>query len=300
MPRVSVIIPTYNSAPYLKQAVDSVLAQTFQDYEVIVIDDGSTDDTESLMNSYGSPVRYIRQSNGGVAVARNRGIDESLGEYVAFLDADDVWLPGKLELQIAALDQSPDAGVCYADFFIVAPDLTVRSRVSMPQQDTTLSDLLLRGNVVGTPSTVVCHRERIKQAGGFDRAFSYGADWEMWIRLASATEFIHVKEPLILYRQHDSNMSRNIRLSEDESVRLLQQGFALPCLSASMRDRREKALARNYMVLAGSYFHAGLYRDCLRCAGRAVTLDFRQAGYILSFPLRSLSRRRLRQAEHAF
>src|SRR6185369_14122248 len=100
---VSVIIPTYNSARFLTDAIDSVLAQTFKDFEVIVIDDGSTDETESLMHKYGSAVRYIRHENRGVALTRNRGIDESRGRYVAFLDADDVWLPHKLDRQLTAL-----------------------------------------------------------------------------------------------------------------------------------------------------------------------------------------------------
>jgi glycosyltransferase involved in cell wall biosynthesis len=299
MPQVSIIIPTYNSATYLKQAIDSVLAQTHRDFEILVIDDGSTDDTADLMNGYGAAVRYLRQPNHGVATARNRGIEESRGEYVAFLDADDVWLPDKLERQIEALEQYPGRGACYTDFFVVAPDLTVQTRISHAQQGHTFEALLLKGNVVGTPSSVICRREDVRQVGGFDPSFSYGADWEMWIRLASVTEFVHVREPLVLYRQHDGNMSRNIALLEDDSVRLLAKGFATEGISQELCRKKQKALARNYLVLAGSYFHAGDYLDSFRCARKAVRLDFHQAAYILAFPLRGLTRLRLRQTKNA-
>src|ERR1051326_205992 len=123
MPQVSVIIPTYNSAHYLADAVESVLSQTFQDIEVLIIDDGSTDETETVIQRYGSLVRCFRQRNSGVAVARNRGIEESRGEYVAFLDADDTWLPHKLERQLAALDECSDYGACYSAFTVVTSDL---------------------------------------------------------------------------------------------------------------------------------------------------------------------------------
>src|SRR2546422_14004 len=107
---ISVIIPTYNSVRFLTEAVDSVLAQTFSDFEILVIDDGSTDETQDVMRQYGSLVRCIRQQNSGVAVARNRGITESRGRYVAFLDADDTWLADKLERQVNALSSESGAG----------------------------------------------------------------------------------------------------------------------------------------------------------------------------------------------
>src|SRR5262245_16845767 len=108
MPEVSVIIPSYNSARYLTDAVSSVLGQTFLDFEVLIIDDGSTDDTAAVISRYGERVGYIRQLNAGVAAARNRGIKESRGRYVAFLDADDTWHQDKLETQVRALRENPD------------------------------------------------------------------------------------------------------------------------------------------------------------------------------------------------
>jgi glycosyltransferase involved in cell wall biosynthesis len=154
MPEVSVIIPTYNSANYLTQAVDSVLAQTFRDNEILVVDDGSTDETEDVMRRYNSPVRYIRQKNGGVASARNRGIAESRGRYIAFLDADDTWYPIKLERQLAALDNRSDCQLCYSAFTLAASDLTPIRVVQSRRRGAAMEDLLLRGNVVGSICTV--------------------------------------------------------------------------------------------------------------------------------------------------
>src|SRR5262245_50974266 len=119
MPEVSVVIPTFNAARFLCQAIDSVLSQTTRDYELLVVDDGSTDTTATIMQRYSGSLRYIRQSNGGVAAARNRGILESVGRYVAFLDADDTWHPKKLERQFAALAEHPQARACYTAYIRV-------------------------------------------------------------------------------------------------------------------------------------------------------------------------------------
>src|SRR5262249_23742907 len=118
MPEVSVVIPSYNSAKYLRDAVDSVLKQTFRDFEVVVVDDGSTDDTQAVICRYVSSVRYIRQDNSGVADARNRGIEASRGHYIAFLDADDTWLKHKLEVQLTELKKKPGYRACYTAFMV--------------------------------------------------------------------------------------------------------------------------------------------------------------------------------------
>jgi glycosyltransferase involved in cell wall biosynthesis len=295
MPEVSIVIPTYNSAAYLLEAVNSVLAQTFQDLEVIVIDDGSTDNTEAAMSQFGPPVRYLRQSNGGVAVARNRGIEESRGRYVAFLDADDTWLPNKLERQFEAFKKS-DNKVCYTAFTVVDSDLTPIRIAHSQRRGKTLEDLLLRGNIVGSICTVLCERALLQGVGGFDSSLSQCADWDMWVRLAARTDFLYVDEPLVTYRQHASNMSRNAPLLEHDSLRVLEKGFAMPELPAQLRAQRRTAFARNYMVLAGTYSHARQYLDFLRCAALAVTMDARQAGYLIGFPARAIGRVMSRQA----
>ncbi len=290
MPTVSVVIPTYNAARYVEAAVASVLGQTFKDVEVLVVDDGSTDETEAVLSRYRSAVRYLRQENGGVSAARNRGIQESTGRYVAFLDADDTWFPEKLDRQVAALGSSGRHRACYSAHVICTEALEPLSVQRGVRKSSSLEGLLLIGNVVGTPSSVLCDRSLFSIVGGFDPRLSQCADWDMWVRLATVSEFLYLDEPLVMYRQHGSNMSRAPKLLERDSVRVLEKAFDLPSLPPSVRVARRAAFARNYMVLAGTYFYARRYPDVLRCVIQALSLDPRQLGYLTAFPGRLLRR----------
>jgi|SRR5215469_666343 len=290
-PSVSVIIPTYNCARYIATAVESVLAQELEDQEILVIDDGSTDTTRKTLARFGDRIRYIYQTNSGVSLARNRGLAVASGRYVAFLDSDDAWYPNKIRRQLEALRLNPGAAACYSAFMVSDSTLSPLNVHTAEPQSSALEDLLLRGNWVSTPSTVMCERELFTKIGGFDPELSLCADWDMWLRLAAVTEFVYVDEPLVLYRKHDGNMSANVALLEQDSIRVLEKGFAMPGLNQSLRLRRQAAIARNDMVLAGSYFQAGLYRESIRCASRAVAMDPKQAGRLIEFPLRQLRAR---------
>jgi glycosyltransferase involved in cell wall biosynthesis len=300
MPAVSVVIPTYNSAQYLAEAIDSVLAQTYKDFELLVVDDGSTDDTEELMRQYGPPVHYLRKPNGGVSTARNLGIEQSKGRYVGFLDADDTWFPEKLERQLAALADHPNFRACYSAFLRVTSELDALGIWRGSGHGSALADLLTRGNVIGSVS-VVCERTLFSEVGGFDPTLSQCADWDMWVRLATRTDLLYLDEPLVTYRQHGANMSNNPALLERDSIRVLEKGFALHCLPPMLSERRRQAFARNYTVLAGTYFGARQYFDCLRCSLRAVSMDPGQFKYLAAYPLRAASRLRsqLRPDSHA-
>jgi glycosyltransferase involved in cell wall biosynthesis len=290
MPLVSVVIPSYNAARYVGAAIESVLAQTAADLEVVVVDDGSSDDTERIVRGYGPKVRYLRQQNAGVAAARNHGLAESRGRLVGFLDADDTWLPRKLERQTAALAARPELRACYSAFTAVDHDLRPLGVRRSPRVASMLEDLLLRGNVVGSICTVLCEKALFDAAGGFDRALSQCADWDMWIRLSLLTDFLYLDEPLVTYRQHATNMSRDIRLYEKDSMLLLDKAFALPGLPPEVRARRSEAYGRMFLVLAGSYYHAGAYADFLRCSSRALAHDPRRLGHMLGYPWRRLRR----------
>jgi glycosyltransferase involved in cell wall biosynthesis len=287
MPEVSVVIPAYNAARYLADAIESVLAQSYKDVEILVVDDGSTDDTPSVATHYEGVVRYIRQDNQGVAAARNRGIGESRGRYVAFLDADDVWETAKLEHQVQALADQPGCLACYTAATVVEEGLVpVKVERRGPLAPTQLE--LFFANRIGTPSSVLVDRDLLNRAGGFDTGLSQCADWEMWIRLRGHASFCYVDEPLIQYRQHTANMSRSASLLEQDSLRALEKGFAIPGLPGEIVRQRKAVFGRNYMVLAGTYFHAGHYGSFLRCAARAVALNPAQMLYLLGFPLRKL------------
>lgn len=286
-PTVSVIIPTYNSIKYLIVAIESVLNQTFKDYEILIIDDGSTDDTKESLAGFGDLITYIYQENAGVSAARNHGIKMARGKYVAFLDADDYWLPEKLEKQVAALENG-SCKACYSSFTIGDEDLKPISVQYSRRLGKTLEDLLLYGgNTVGTPSTVIVETELVKKEN-FDPTLSHGADWEMWIRLATYTEFLYIEEPLIIYRTHESNMSKNAVLQEKDCIAVMEKGFALPNLPREIKNKERKAFAETYMVLAGNYFQAKMFSSFFRCVRNSLSLDFKKVSYLLRFPLRRL------------
>jgi glycosyltransferase involved in cell wall biosynthesis len=297
-PEVSVVIPAYNAESYVGSALDSVFAQTFRDFEVLVVDDGSIDGTAKVVSEYGATVRYIRQANAGVSQARNQGIEASAGRYVAFLDADDTWFPEKLDRQLAHLSRSPQHKACYSALAVVTADMRPIKLSRSKRSGSLLEDLILRGNVIGSGSTVLCERSLFAAVGGFDPALSQCADWDMWIRLATRTDFLYVDEPLVTYRQHASSMSRNAPLYEHDVRLLLDKAFAMP-LSTPVRARRSEGWGRAYMVLAGTYFHAGLYSDFLRCVVRAAWFNPRQTAYLVRYPLRWFARARSHPIDRA-
>lgn len=288
-PLVSVVVPAFNAQAYITTAVDSVLAQTLRDFELIVVDDGSSDGTATALEVYGDALRCLRQANGGVSRARNHGIAESRGRFVAFLDADDAWRPSKLEKQVATLLDRPGCRACYSAVYLADERLSVlgeqRSEEGVVQRD----NLLIKGNIVtGSASSAICERTLLGEVGGFDENLSLCADWDLWIRLSARTTFAYVDEPLTVYRQSAGSMSRNPRLLEQDTLALLHRAFSGP--NPPALRTRVQALGRQYRILSGSYLHAGAYRDALRCIILSVRNDPRQALYGLALPSRALGR----------
>src|SRR5690349_11336244 len=184
MPKlVSVVIPTYNTRRYVAEAVESALAQTYRPIEILVADDGSTDGTEVEMRRFGDAVRYLVQRNQGPAAARNLGIGTAQGEYVAFLDADDLWEPTKIAKQVAVMERDARVGVVYCGIHRV--DLQAGTTVTIVRDDPALRGdirrmLLLRNRVV--TSTLLIRRACFERAGLFDETLRWAEDWDLWIR----------------------------------------------------------------------------------------------------------------------
>ena len=221
-PAVSVVIPTYNSARYITETIGSVLNQTFDDLELIVVDDGSTDDTPAVVTACGPPVRLVSQANAGVCAARNRGIREAAGRYLCLLDHDDYWFGDKLQRQVTAMQKHPDCGVIYSPYIPWAPDAAGR----FPTPDS--FDLAAYGDGIDAAfsgwiyhqflldccmltSTSMFRREVFDHCGGFDEALPYGEDWELWLRISRDFTFVKLRRPDTLYRQHPQQGNRVVR-----------------------------------------------------------------------------------------
>lgn len=211
MPKVSVIIPTYNHARYLPDAIESVLGQSFADWEAIVVDDGSRDDTSEVMGRFGdSRLRYVWQENRGLSGARNTGITRARGEHIALLDADDIWEPAFLERSVALLERSPDIGATYCGFRYMdaAGNLLPQSVMKMVSADRFRNELLL-GNWL-SPGTVLVRASLYRTAGPFDEALRACEDFDMWLRMSVDHSFAGFPDVLLRYRRVGDNMSDDV------------------------------------------------------------------------------------------
>jgi glycosyltransferase involved in cell wall biosynthesis len=211
MASVSVILPTYNRAQLLKISIKSVLSQTYGDFELILIDDCSTDATSRVLDSItDSRVRVIKNTtNKGIAAVRNIGVMNSRGEYIAFLDDDDEWLPDKLEKQVHIIEKCPPVlGCVYTGILIIMDGGNNTSQTKIPHfRENILNDLLFNNFI--TTSTMLIKKECFEKTGLFDESIPYGEDYDMWIRIAEIFEFEIISEPLVKYRIHSNSISAN-------------------------------------------------------------------------------------------
>lgn len=210
---VSVVIPSYNAARCIRRSVDSVLAQSWQAREIIVVDDGSTDETLAVLAGYGEHLRVVSQPNGGPSSARNHGLREARGQYVAFLDSDDYWLVEKLERQVALLDAQPDIGFCSTATSVVdMQGKPVRDWPCRNSVETLLETLFMNSAAIsGSTSGVLARRELLLAAGGFDERLRGFEDPDLWIRLAARTGYACISEDLTVVVRSPNSVSCNLR-----------------------------------------------------------------------------------------
>ena len=289
-PAVSVVIAAYNKADTLADAIDSVLAQTYRDFEILVIDDGSTDDTAQRVQRYGDKIRYLPKKNGGTGSARNLGIAHARGRFVAFLDGDDLWLPNKLGFQMAAFDREPGLAAAQCSAYCVDPSLRVmEKRLCTPAQDTLLDFLMFR-NLPAFASCVVVRKDLFERVGGFATDLVILSDWDMSCRLARAGILRSVPEPLVLYRQYPNNQSRSVEIHLWSGVRSLRRFFSNPDLAPEIRHREKQIWARFYAMLAGGYFRNGDWAKATQWAFRALRTSPTAAPYVIGMPARKIGR----------
>ena len=250
------ITPTYNRAHLIGRALDSLLAQTYQDFEIIVVDDGSTDDTRQVLSRYGDRIRYVFQENAGPSAARNRGIRMAKGEYLAFLDSDDAFLPTKLALQVAYLEAHPEVGVVYSGWQIIGPDGTVQSEVRPIREGAILKDLLLEGYLF-PPIAAVVRRACIDQVGLFDESLRVFEDPDLWFRVARAGyRFGCIEQPLCRYRMTPNSLGKDLPKLGQAVPIVLNKFFSDPDLPDDIAALEDEAYARRYLSFSMNYYYA--------------------------------------------
>jgi GT2 family glycosyltransferase len=267
-PLVSVVIPTFNRWPLCREAVDSVLAQSRSDFEVIVVDDGSTDETSRELAKIGSPLRLFTRARTGVSAARNFGVRQARGRYVAFLDSDDLWLARKLERQIAFMERHREAKICQVEEIWIRNGVRVNPKAihRKPSGDIFIRSLEL---CLVSPSAVMMTEELFDQFGGFDESFPVCEDYDLWLRIGAKYPVPLIAEALVVKRGgHADQLSRSmwgmdryrilalqkiLRSGLDETqkaaaLRVLQRKAWIVARGARKRGREEQALAIEAMV----------------------------------------------------
>ena len=276
MPTVSVIIPCYNHARLLAGAVESALAQTRSADEIIVVDDGSTDDTPGVARRFGSRIIYVRQDNLGLAGARNTGIRRARGEVVALLDSDDLWRPTFLETMTSVVAQHPGAALYYSGWrYIDAEGRELASwggikQVSPPE----VYRALLRADFL-VPSAVILRRSIVVEAGLFDESLRSQEDWDLWIRLARRWACVGIAAPLVRYRLTPGSLSSNVAVMAAAAFRVVEKHFGRddgPPATWSADMRRAYGGANRFCAIA-ALSRAGDRPACARYLRRALEAD---------------------------
>ena len=226
MPLISVVIPAYNSEKTIGETVRSVLAQTMDEFEIIVINDGSQDGTLEQLNEISDArLTVLSYENSGVAVSRNRGIAAAKGEYIAFLDADDLWVPEKLAYQYQALENVPTAAVAYSWTDYIDDEGSFLRSGMRPSFSGNVYQKLLTSNFLECGSNPMVRRSAFQHVGVFDQELPPSEDWDMWLRLAKSYEFVLVSLPQVLYRISTTSASFNLERHETSKIKALEKAF---------------------------------------------------------------------------
>lgn len=223
MPRVSVNICCYNGEKYIAETIRSVLAQTYTDFEIIVVNDGSKDATEHIILGFKDPrIKYFAQANQGLSATRNRAMELSSGEFIAILDQDDIWEPEKLELQVRLMDSDPGVGVVYSDYSVIDEHGNITRADQKPHKYCRghVAESILKDNYVPCP-TIMFRASALGKAGKFRTDFKQAEEYDLCLRLSRICDFDFVDKPLARYRVHATNASRDIVRNYIETIACL-------------------------------------------------------------------------------
>ncbi|MGF1589132.1 MAG: glycosyltransferase family 2 protein [Pleurocapsa sp.] len=271
MPKVSVIVPAYNAMAYLPETIANLLEQTYTDFEVVVVNDGSTDNIEEWVSQISdSRVRLVTQENKGLARARNAGIKESQGEYLAFLDADDLWESTKLAKQVEVLASHPEVGLVYSWVTYIDQQGKSTGRTVSYQAEGNVWRELVQKNLIECGSVPMVRLSCLEEVGLFDEQLSYlnvGEDWDMWLRIAARYPFKVIKEPLVYYRQLSGSASKNCEQVAKSFRAVIEKAFADAPLE--LLPLRNKSYGNAYLTLGWK-------------AIQSQAKDFQQGNYLRS------------------
>lgn len=211
LPLVSIIVPTYNSEKFILESVNSAINQTYTNIEIIIIDDGSTDNTETVAQQFPDSIRYIKQTNSGPSAARNHGLRESRGNYIAFLDVDDAWEPAKIEKQVSFFENNKNLMILATGYIRCDTNLKPVETVALKPTSEGIIPFksLLERNKLLT-STIMIKKEGVNTCGFFNEKIQFGEDWDYWVRLAQLGEIGYIETPLCKYRVHGSGLTAKL------------------------------------------------------------------------------------------
>ena len=249
---VTIVLPAYNASEYLTETINSVFSQTYKDFELLVIDDGSTDNTRDIVNDFcqrDSRIRLISQENQGVSVARNNGIKMAKGKYIAFLDSDDLWVPNKLARHVEHLQANPKLGLSFARVEFLSFDGKSTGNYSNPRMINISAKDLYEENAAVTPSNAVISRTALEQVGGFDGELSGAADAELFLRLkCHGWEVEGINEVLVLYRTSLGGMSSQLYKMEEDWNRLSKKAQVYAPELIQHHYKQAKAMLLRYLA----------------------------------------------------
>jgi glycosyltransferase involved in cell wall biosynthesis len=271
MPAVSVIIPTYNRVAMVREAIESVLAQSYADRELIVVDDGSTDETEAAIASLIPQLTYVYQEHRGVSAARNRGASLARGKYLAFLDSDDLWLKDKLQRQMRFMESHPEARICYTDEIWIRRGVRVNPMKKHRKYSGMIFPHCLPLCII-SPSSALFARGLFEEAGMFDEALAVCEDYDLWLRIAARQPIYLVDEPLIVKRGgHADQLSRSRTGQDRYRIAAIEKLLRGGQLTAGQRALTVKELVRKCSIYGNGCMKRGRREEgesVLRIAAR--------------------------------
>ena len=268
MSLVSVVIPTFNRRDYITTALDSVLAQTYKDYEIVIIDDGSSDDTKEVLKPYQDDIRYFYQENRGISGARNRGIRESRGDYIALLDSDDYWLPEKLKCQTDRIKEEPECGMVATRCSSIAPDGTFRKKNRPGKSGWILNDIF-KANFIRTSSALIT-RKCFDTVGLFDESLPEGEEYDLWLRIAKQYPIVFINEPLTVYTDNPHGVSTDSLAGRLIRLKVLEKEYLRKSIPSQLYKKR---MSRNYHYVGRHYLRRGKKSEGKQYLRQALSLD---------------------------